>query len=234
MFEKLMEYQSEDRKLKAIEDELRGSEEFKKYAKATKFLKTVNESKAQIEDRAKSLLSAMDDLTEKYNKLVEEKGEFDEATNAEEESTVAFLKKKSQELAAQFSSLESELDSLKKNMDELLRQYKKLSANTKEMMAVRDENKKKYEELLKAKEAEKSAITKKLDDIAKDVPPEYMAKYKEKRKDNKFPIVYEVVIAKDTHCSACGTELSKLQVSQLQKDKMIECENCRRLIFIKE
>lgn len=119
-------------------------------------------------------------------------------------------------------------------MDELLRQYKKLSANTKEMMAVRDENKKKYEELLKSKKAEKAAITKKLDDIAKDVPPEYMAKYKEKRKDNKFPIVYEVVIAKDTHCSACGTELSKLQVSQLQKDKMIECENCRRLIFIKE
>ena len=234
MFEKLIEYQIEDKKLKAIEDQLRGSEEYRKYATAKKFLSTVNDSKAQIEDRAKSLLSTMDDISERYRKLLEEKNEFDDATNAEEEGTVTFLKKKSQELATRFSSLEAELDSLKKNMDEILRQYRKLSATTKEMITQRDENKKKYEELSKSKEAEKTEITKKLEEIAKDVPAEYMAKYKEKRKDNKFPIVYEVVVAKDTHCSACGTELSKLQVSQLKKDKMIECENCHRLIFIKE
>ena len=52
-----MEYQEVDKGLKAIEDLLKNSEEFKKYALARKFLKTVNDTKAQIEEKAKALVS---------------------------------------------------------------------------------------------------------------------------------------------------------------------------------
>lgn len=235
MFEKLLEYQKVDAKLKAIDDELHQSEEFKKYAQANRFLKTVADSKAQIDDRAKSLMSLMTELTEKYKKLADEKSEFDDALDAQEESTLGFLKKKSAELGAKLASVESEIVSLKNNIDELMEQFKKLSVNRKKMMEQREEYGVKYKALVESKEQEKAEIIKELAAIEKDVPKEYLEKYKEKRKDNKFPIVYEVKIEKNgTHCSGCGTELSIYQIDQLKKNKMIECENCRKLIFIND
>ena len=73
------------------------------------------------------------------------------------------------------------------------------------------------------------AFTRFASSIKKDIPAEIMQKYKEKRKDKHFPIVYRI---NDRHCSACGTELSMAQLYKLEKeDELIECENCRRLIF---
>ena len=221
MIEKLLEYQKIDADLKNIENELKKSEEFKKYAQAVKFLKTVTDSKAQIEAKAASLLLGMQNLQDRLKKLSDDKNEFTGIDEVEDENMLAFLKKKSAELSSQYASLEAELTL----------SYKKLMANTKAMLSQQDEYKLKYEELCKEKETEKSKIKKQLELIAKDIPSEYLAKYKEKRKDPKFPIVYEL---KDKHCTACGTELSQLELSRLKNEKIIECENCRRLIFIKE
>lgn len=231
MIEKLLEYQTVDAELKNIENELKKSEEFKKYAQAVKFLKTVTESKSQIEAKASSLLTGLSALEKKLQKLDEDKSEFSTLNDVEDEATLAFLKKKSQELSNQYAVLEQEIEKLAKEMTELATSYKKLMSNTKLMLEQQDEFKKKYEDLLKAKESEKVAIKKKLTAIEKDIPSEYMDKYKEKRKDPKFPIVYEL---KDRHCAACGTELSQLELSRLKNEKIIECENCRRLIFVKE
>lgn len=231
MIEKLLEYQTVDAELKNIENELKKSEEFKKYAQAVKFLKTVTESKSQIEAKASSLLTGLGALEKKLQKLDEDKSEFSALNDVEDEATLAFLKKKSQELSNQYAVLEQEIEKLAKEMTELATSYKKLMSNTKLMLEQQDEFKKKYEDLLKTKESEKVAIKKKLVAIEKDIPSEYMDKYKEKRKDPKFPIVYEL---KDKHCTACGTELSQLELSRLKNEKIIECENCRRLIFVKE
>lgn len=231
MIDKLLEYQNIDANLKAIENQLKQSEEFKKYAQAVKFLKTVADSKAQIESKANSLISVMSKLEESLQKLNEEKNEFDSINDIEDQQTLSFLKKKSQELSKKFMALENSIAQLSQEMSDLTLQYKKLMANTKAMLAQQDEYKKKYEELTKEKESEKLKIKKQLDKIEKDIPEEYMKKYKEKRKDPKFPIVYAV---EGSHCSACGTELSQLELSRLKNAKISECENCRRLIFIKE
>lgn len=231
MIEKLLEYQTIDAELKNIENELKKSDEFKKYAQAVKFLKTVSDSKTQIESKASSLLSNLNALESELKKLDEDKNEFSTLSDVEDESTLAFLKKKSQELSFMYAALEQKIEKLSKEMSELTASYKKLMAGTKLMLEQQDEYKKKYEDLLKEKETEKTKIRKKLDVIEKDIPKEYMEKYKEKRKDPKFPIVYEL---KDKHCAACGTELSQLELSRLKNEKIIECENCRRLVFIKE
>lgn len=235
MFEKLMEYQAVDGKLKAIEDELRASEEFRKYAKAVKFLKSVPASKEQIEDRAKALLSAMNELNARFAKLEEEKSDFDDSCDFEDEGALGFLKQKSADLASRLAAVEAEINTLKKGMDELLKEYKELSATAKKMKQDCDENKEKYDELKKEKEKGKEEILAELKKLESEVPAEYLDKYKAKRKDKQFPIVYEVKLGKEApRCSACGTELSNLQVFQLREEKLTECENCRKLIFIKD
>ncbi len=231
MIDKLLQYQTIDAELKAIENTLRQSEEFKKYASAVKFLKTVAESKAQIESKAGALMGAMANLEEQLNKLNEEKAEFLVCEETQDESTIAFLKKKSNALAKQFTALEGEIAKLSQDMTELYAQYKKLMTNTKAMLAQQEESKKAYEDLSKSKEDEKKKIKKQLDALAKDIAPNIMEKYLEKRKDPKFPIVYEL---SGKHCSACGTELSQLELAKLKTERIAECENCRRLIFIKE
>lgn len=230
MIEKLLEYQAIDANLKNIENDLKKSEEFKKYAQAVKFLKTVSESKAQIEAKASALLAGIKVLEEKLAKLDENKSEFVGLEDLEDVETVTFLKKKSNELAKQYASLECEIDKLSKDMTELTVQYKKLMSTTKLMLAQQDEYKQKYEDLAKEKEAEKEGYKQQLAVIAKDIPAEFLNRYKEKRKDPKFPIVYEI---EGKHCPACGTELSQLELSRLKSEKIIECENCRRLIFCK-
>ena len=231
-----MEYQEVDKELKALEDTLRQSEDFKKLAVATKFLRTVSDTKAQIEDKAKSLHALAEQMEKTYAALVEEQHEFDEADAAQELSTVSYLKKKSHELSKKFSALESEINKLTAEIGELTSQYKKLAANTKAMIEQRDKSKEGYDNLVKEKDAEKSEIEKRLKTIAKDIPAEYMEKYLEKRKDNKFPICYEIEINPkgSVHCTACGTEFSSLQLSNLKQKGFIECENCRKLIFVKK
>ena len=231
-----MEYQEVDKELKALEDSLRNSEEFKKYVVARKFLKSVNDTKAQIEDKAKALGSLADGWKDTFSALAEEQSAFDGATDEQELSTVSYLKKKAQELSKKFGALEAEINKLNSEIAELTLQYKKLAKNTSAMKEQHDEFKVKYENLQKEQDAAKQAIEKRLSAIAKDIPAEYMEKYLEKRKDNKFPICYELELnAKGSvHCSACGTEFSSLQLSNLKQEGFIECEHCRKLIFLKK
>lgn len=236
MLQKLMEYQEVDKELKAIEDSLRQSEEYRKYASAVKFLRGANDTKDQIEDRAKALSATMTEMNELYASLKEEQTDFADAPQATEESTVVYLKKKSQELSKKFSSLESDITRLSNEIGELVNQYKKFMVSVKSMIAQRDENKEKFEALTAEKEAEKKSISAKLAEISKSIPKEYMAKYLEKRKDNKFPICYQIELPSkgSVHCTACGTEFSSLDLSKLKQNGYIECENCRKLIFIKQ
>ncbi|MBP5177770.1 MAG: hypothetical protein ILP02_04225 [Clostridia bacterium] len=212
---------------------MKSNEDYKKYNVSVRFLKTVGETRTQIEDRAKYLLSVLSDLESKYARLQEEKAEFDDADQAEEESTVAFLKKKSQEITKAFAEMEKEIESLTAEMTELVNQYKKLSSDSKQMREQYETSKVKVAEISKVVEKERADITEKLAAIAKDIPPELMNKYKAARKSSKFPLVYLLTEKDDLrHCVACGTELSALSVTKLKKDKFIECENCRKLIFM--
>ncbi|MBO4572496.1 MAG: hypothetical protein J5762_01840 [Clostridia bacterium] len=233
MYRKLLEYQEEDKKLKAIEDTYKTNEDYKKYNVAVRFLKTVSETKTQIEDRAGYLLSELDDLKVKYERLAEEQTEFEAVDEANEEATVVFLKKKSQELSKAFADIERDIDKLNAEMTELVSQYKKLSAETKAMKEQYEKSREAVAAIQKNGEGEKNEITNKLADIAKSIPAELMAKYNAARKSNKFPLVYVVEPSETKHCAACGTEFSSLESATLKKDKFIECENCRKLIFLK-
>ena len=233
MYKKLLEYQEEDKKLKDIEDSLKSNDDYKKYNVSFRFLKTVGDTRNQIEDKAKYLLSVLDDLELKYTRLQEEKAEFDDVEDAQDETTVAFLKKKSQELTKAFADIEKEIDKLNQEMTELVNQYKKLSAETKAMKEQYEKSKGAVAEMQKSVEKNKTEIAAKLTKIAKEIPPELMAKYQAARKTNKFPLVYVIEGADVRHCVACGTEFSALSIATLKKGKFIECENCRKLIFLK-
>lgn len=234
MYKKLLEYQEIDKNLKAMEDKLHGDESYKKYSIANKFLKTVNEKKAQIEDRAQYLMDTLEELSARYYRLVDEKAEFSDIDDIKEEATVTFLKKKAEELSNAFKAVEAEINALTKEMNNLVSQYKTLANNTTAMKEQRATAQADIEKLQAGQGMEKETITKKLADLEKQIDPALMAKYKDRRSKIKFPIVVVVSQGGVKHCLGCGTEFSSLEVANLKRDKHIECENCKKMIFLED
>lgn len=234
MYKKLLEYQEIDKNLKAFDDKLHNDENYKKYTAAVRFLKTVNEKRTQIEDRAGFLLNSLAELEARSAKLAEEKSEFEDTDDINEEATVSFLKKKAEELANAFKAVETELNDLTKEMNGLVSQYKTLAANTKAMKEQREASNAQIEKLQSEQEKEKSELIKKLNELEKEIDPSLMSKYKERRGKIAFPIVVVIPQTHLKHCLGCGTEFSSLEAANLKRDKYIECENCKKMIFVKE
>ncbi|MDE6790774.1 MAG: hypothetical protein K2J61_03530, partial [Clostridia bacterium] len=85
-----------------------------------------------------------------------------------------------------------------------------------------------YLDIKKAKQAQTDEITKELDKLAKDVDPEVLRKYQAKRSERIFPIICEI---KADRCSKCGIELSIADKEKVAAGKVVECENCHRILY---
>ncbi|MGN0819392.1 MAG: hypothetical protein ACI4M6_03225 [Christensenellaceae bacterium] len=230
MINDLLNYQEIDSKLKAIEDGLKQSEEFRTFYKAHSYLKNAKESVIQLNDKAGALINQLNEKFEAFNNLDEGRKEFEENVIDEaDEKQLAFLDKKLQELSKLLNATEQEIARLQQELKNILSQYSETYKTMKAKQAVRDEFKVKYEELAKSKEAEKKNIEKQLSEIEKKIPSQIMAKYKDKRKDGKFPIVIKI---SDNFCRRCGTELSLSERERLKQNKIIECTTCHNLIYI--
>ena len=232
VIDKLLAYQEEDKKLFAIEKQLKDCEARKNGVKARKFLSTVSETLAGIEAKASELCGLYEKFTEELEKIKEDNAEFGViAEGVTDEKEIAYLKSKSDELGKKLEDLMKKVQKTEADMNEVARQYAKLRKETmfyQEQLKVSGAE---YEKFKAPFEPEIKKIESELKVLAKDIPAELMEKYAEKRKDKRFPIVFGLA-EKDNHCGGCGTELSMKQLDKLKKDDaIIECENCRALLF---
>ena len=230
--EKLLAYQEEDKNLVQLENKLKDSDSRKKGIQAQRFLATVSETIASIEAKSQELCVSYERAINELNDVIEQNEGFDESVkNAQEEKEINYLKIKASELQKKLKDLADKVAKIEQEMNEIARQYGKLR---KETTVYQDQYKKSREEYEKEKvavEPEKKQIEAKLKVLSADIPAEVLEKYTEKRKDKRFPIVYKLD-KNSSHCPACGTELSMKQIDSLKKEGvLIECENCRRLIF---
>lgn len=232
VIDKLLAYQEEDKKLFAIEKQLKDCEARKNGVKARKFLSTVSETLAGIEAKASELCGLYAKFTEELEKIKEDNAEFGAiADGVTDEKEIAYLKGKADELGKKLDELMKKVQKTEADMNEVARQYAKLRKETmfyQEQLKVSGAE---YEKFKAPFEPEIKKIDAELKVLAKDIPLELMEKYAEKRKDKRFPIVFGLS-EKDNHCGGCGTELSMIQLDKLKKeDAIIECENCRALLF---
>lgn len=232
VIEKLLAYQEEDKKLFALERKLKDCEARKNGVKAQKFLVTVSETLAGIEAKAFELCTLYDNLCEELEKIKENNAEFDSiADSVTEDKEISYLKGKAGELLKQLDETMKKVAKTEQEMNEVAKQYQKLAKETAAYQEQLKVSKVEYEKFKQPIEPEMRAIDANLKKLAKDIPADVMAKYADKRKDKRFPIVY-VIGEKETHCGACGTELSMKQLDLLKKDDaLVECENCRYLLY---
>lgn len=231
MVKELLAYQETDTRLRAIEQEIQNSEERRKTASAKKFLDGVNDSVAALEKKAKDLSAVYDSLIQSHRELGETIKELGNAAESCEDTNAAlYLQKKADELSARLANLQSQAAALTEEMNGVLASFSQIRKKTQAAKEQYAEYGQKYKELKGSKESERSSIEKELEGLEKSVDAALMEKYKAKRKDKMFPVLYEI---KGNMCGKCLMELSMSDLNRLKTEEVIECDNCRCLIYKK-
>ena len=229
MIKNLLAYQEIDAKLKAIETELAGSEERKKALSAKKYLDGVEESVYKLDVRAQELNTAYQVALAEQEKLKEQEADFAKTLESVEDETEAeYLLKKASELLGKIKNLNAETTKIANEIQSVLAEYAKIRATTKSAQAQYSEYGKQYNELKASKQEEKSQIEAQLLELKKSVDPALMERYLKKRSDKIYPILFEV---KGEVCGACNMQLPMSELSKLKNGEIIECDQCRRLLF---
>lgn len=229
MIKAILDYQQIDAKLRKIEMEISGSEERKKAVTAKKYLDVMPENVNKLDLRASELVSAYEVAVKEQNKLQEQQNELLKAIeSAEDETAGAYLIKKAEEMIGKIKSLSDTAKKISAEIQDVVKEYASIKKTTKSAQEQYNVYGAKYNQLKASRKDEMSEISSELTKLEKQIPEEMMAKYKQKRADKIFPIIYEV---KTNVCGACNMELSMSALSELKNGKVIECDNCRRLLF---
>ena len=233
--ELILKYQENDKKIKAIEDEIRKSEVAQKYMSAKKFLSTVNDSISAYDQRAKIASDSYNSIKSEIAKFENLASEYlNSIENCETEEELNYLKKKFQESNDSLNALSNKLDSAFKEMEDVMKEFNKLRKETAFYQEQGKEYSPKYKQLKESKEVEMKPIKDAMESLEKSIDEQLINKYKVKRSDKKFPIVYKAVAygKSNFNCPACGTETSIQLTTALNNGEIMECESCRRLLYI--
>ena len=231
MIEQLLKYQEVDAKLRKIEVELSGNEDRKKAIVAKKYLEGVEETLEKLEARAAELASAYERVSDDLERMKEASEEFATAfEGANELGETDYLLKRTEKIQGIIKNLSAEANKISEEMKKVLKDYSELKTNTQTYKAQLAECGKKYNELKDSKKDEMDKIKAELEVIKKTVDPSLMARYEEKRKEKIFPIVVE---AREQYCGACNMELPMAATHKLKSGEVIDCDQCKRMIYAK-
>ena len=226
----ILNYQEVDGKLYAIERELASSDERKEYVKMKKFLEGAPEKLDSLEAKANGLKEAAAALNEKYEKAEETLKDFSALDElVADGADIAFYKKKAQLIFDQLKKLKAELNELINAINETNAEYQKLKKQVIAAQKLYREAADKYNAVKAAKEDVRKELEAKLAEIAKDISEETIARYKSKRKEKIFPIVYQ--FNDKSGCPSCGMDLPIADVNKIKGGGMIECDSCHRIIY---
>ena len=224
----LLEYQKVDGELRKIEQELAGSEEYKKYMQARKFMKSAQEKLDAQDKRAVELKQLRDALIarcEETTKAIEEYADLDELVDGG--GDIAFYKKNAQALLDRLRALKTELNKLIADIGSVTEEYKKFKEQTILMQKQYKEYKENYEAVKNNYAEDVGKINAKLKAAGKKIPPEILEKYSAKRKERIFPILVPLTADR----CVCGMDFPLAQQGKLAGGNVVECEHCRRFVY---
>ncbi len=226
--EQLLEYQKKDAELRKIEQELASSEERKKLAQARAFMKNAEGRIAAEDARAVELKKLRDELisrVEETGHAIAEYSDLDEMI--EGGGDIAFYKKNALQLQEKLRAAKAELNKILAEIEALSTEYRKMMEQGKAANKQYKEYSEKFKAVQNSRAAEVQALNTALAELAKGIPAEILERYKQKRRENVFPVLVPLTGG----MCVCGMDFSLAQQERLQGGNVIECEHCRRFVY---
>lgn len=233
----LLRYQRADMDIQQVEQALRSTDNRKKLAQLRKVMQAQRASMTKAAEDLDNAILALGRLNTQCEVLLRryeiENSELDIMKNDEETTgeEMTELRKDIEKLSKECAALEKEAKQLLDNVNKLTEDYKQAkktgTAARKEHDALKvvcEQESNDSASLINEKNA-------KLKELEAKVDPELMAKYRKARQFFTQPVVPVV----NSKCGGCNMSLPTLMLNRLQApDRVAECENCGRLLYIKQ
>ncbi|MCQ2602918.1 MAG: C4-type zinc ribbon domain-containing protein [Clostridia bacterium] len=236
-FDKILEYQSIDKELIALENEVATCPEINRLFAVKQKIKSAGDSVMSIISESNDMMANGADLNDKINKIAEKIKEFDGVTadlnSAADAGEAAHYLKMLDDIIAELVALEKDIKKDSARSDDLVADFNKYwEAGTKlnEEAKVANDALNAYVQVRQPKANDLKA---KLAEISKDIPAEVLSIYQRLRASKKFPAVVQYDKGTQT-CRGCGIEVSpELKKNLKAEGDYAECTNCGRIIFVK-
>lgn len=229
--QKILEYQKKDFEIIKYERQITESEDKKILEKLVFMVKDSQNTSTLLEKDAEEAILRFKDIKTNY---IENNKKFEilkniNLDNLKEEEKNEIVNQLS-ELANLLSNLEKKLLNIADKINTIISNFdgaKKQYETAKQRHHI---HKAKYKKLISEVNPEIEKLKKNLKILEEKIDPKFIAKYNSIRQDNIFPIVVPLI---ENTCGGCMIELSMAQIQKLKKEKFLECENCKRIIYLK-
>lgn len=229
---KILEYQRVHGELLSLEREINKNEHKKNVQAMISYVKDAQNRIINLDLEAKNLIDELSRL-----KAVQEKGvslverytkQFSDKLSAEE---LKDLENKLWQANGQLNELENRLVTAGEKIKRVLQEFDSTKKKAGVARQRHQESKTAYDAYYKEKEPQVLEYKKQLDKMSRDLDPTLFAKYKALRQDGIFPPIVPLI---DKRCGGCRMELPSNALEKLKTNGRLECESCRRLIYINE
>ena len=230
MFEKLLEYQKLDGEILSLKRSLEKDEAKMSLNKVVAMVKDSQQKLLELENKAKTLIddfnSSKASYEESYNKISElskidaNKLNEDEVSKEIDEAlkvlnNLSFLERNLSMQAEAVNSIIKNFEACRNNIVSLKQKYKELKEKV-------DENASKIEPKI-------LEIKTKMGALEKQIDANILGKYKHLRQDRIFPAF---VPLNNNACGGCSMEIPAALMNKLKENGYLECEQCRRYIYL--
>ncbi|MBQ7602539.1 MAG: hypothetical protein IJU58_00090 [Clostridia bacterium] len=232
MIKEILEYQKLDAKLVSIEKEIANSPAKQTANKMVEYVKAAQQTLVGLEQNASQLIAEYEKLNAQYQtiskqveKLTKQKYEnFNEDQLRENANIVA-------QMNGVILNIERSISVLSEKISKIMRDFDKTKEQAKTAKMKFEQNKNEYNKLVATKQADIEKLKQDLIRVEKTVNKDMLKKYKDLRGDNKFPIFVPLV---NESCGGCMMNMPRARLDKLKADKILECENCHRMIYLPE
>ena len=232
MIKEILEYQKLDAKLVQVEKEIANSTAKAAANKMVQYVKNAQQTLVNLEQNAASLISNFQKLNEQYQKAIKDV----ETLSKEklENLSVDELREKanlSNQLNSNVLNIERNISLLSEKIAKILKDFERTKEQAKNAKIKFEQNKAEHVKFVESKQASIDKLKKDLISIEKTIDKDLLKKYKDLRSDNKFPIFVPLI---NESCGGCVMHQPRARLDKLMANKMLECENCHRMIYLPE
>ena len=232
-FDQILTYQSVDMEHIALEAEVASSKERANLLTAKKNLDTATSTVGKLSAEAGEIIANYAKIQDKMNDL---KTKLDEFTSLLEDlddvKEAEYYLKEVDGIVSEIIALEKETNKEMNRIDGVNNDYKKTWEAGTKASEVFKQAKGAYDKFVAELQPKSNAIKAKLDEIAKDIPEDLMARYKALRDPKKMPVFVEYDASKKI-CGRCRMEMPNDVIEKLrQSGDYAECPNCRRINYL--
>lgn len=232
MIKEILEYQDLDAKLVSIEKEIANSPAKLTANKMVEYVKSAQQTLVNLEQNANKLIVEFEKLNAQYQNALKD---VDKLSKQKLENLSVDQLRENANVATQINSnilnIERNISLLSEKIAKILKDFDKTKQQAKSAKLKFEQNKTAHIKFVETKEASMHKLKAELEKVGKLVNKDILKKYKELRGDNKFPIFVPLI---NESCGGCVMHQPRARLDKLKADKILECENCHRMIYLPE